>query len=62
MNEGAVRDRSDGIRLAWKDKWLQVRASNTEPIVRVIAEAGNRGDAESLAGKAMEEIRRVIGD
>jgi len=32
-------DRSDGLRLDWDDHWLHLRASNTEPIVRVIAEA-----------------------
>jgi phosphomannomutase len=29
----------DGLRLDWPDRWLHVRPSNTEPIVRVIAEA-----------------------
>ncbi len=29
----------DGLRLDWEDHWLHVRASNTEPIVRVIAKA-----------------------
>ena len=28
----------DGLRLDWPDRWVQVRASNTEPILRVIAE------------------------
>ncbi len=32
-------DRRDGLRLDWDDRWVHVRASNTEPIVRVIAEA-----------------------
>ena len=39
----AYRDASptagDGLRLDWPDRWVQVRASNTEPIIRVIAEA-----------------------
>ncbi|MDG3005599.1 phosphoglucosamine mutase [Paludisphaera mucosa] len=42
-------DRRDGLRLTWADRWVHVRASNTEPIVRVIAEAGAAGDARSLA-------------
>ena len=29
----------DGLRLDWPDRWLHVRGSNTEPVVRVIAEA-----------------------
>jgi phosphomannomutase len=36
---GAAVDRLDGLRLDWPNKWLLVRASNTEPIVRVFAEA-----------------------
>ena len=32
-------DTQDGLRLAWRDRWLHVRPSNTEPIIRLIAEA-----------------------
>ena len=32
-------NRIDGLRLDWDDHWVHVRSSNTEPIVRVIAEA-----------------------
>ncbi len=35
----AVEDRRDGLRLSWSDKWVHVRPSNTEPIMRIIAEA-----------------------
>jgi phosphomannomutase len=35
----ARADRRDGLRLDWEDRWVHIRASNTEPIVRVIAEA-----------------------
>ena len=42
----------DGLRLDWPDRWVQVRASNTEPIARVIAEAPDRGVAEALAAEA----------
>jgi phosphomannomutase len=42
----------DGLRLAWKDKWLLVRGSNTEPIVRFIAEAGTESEAKELCATA----------
>ncbi len=42
----------DGLRLAWKDKWLLVRGSNTEPIVRLIAEAETEAEAKSLCDSA----------
>ncbi len=45
----ADADRRDGLRLAWDDRWVHVRASNTEPIVRVIAEAKTRSQAQALA-------------
>ena len=41
-------DRRDGLRLEWPDRWVHVRASNTEPIVRVIAEAVEPEDAREL--------------
>ncbi|MGE5730715.1 MAG: phosphoglucosamine mutase, partial [Gemmatimonas sp.] len=36
---GAAADSQDGLRLSWPDRWVHVRPSGTEPIVRVIAEA-----------------------
>jgi phosphomannomutase len=45
----AVADRRDGLRLDWGDCWVHVRASNTEPIVRVIAEAVLPEQARMLA-------------
>jgi phosphomannomutase len=45
--EAAVND-LDGLRLDWKDRWVQVRPSNTEPIVRVIAEAPEEREAQAL--------------
>lgn len=44
----AVPDRMDGLRLDWSDKWLLVRASNTEPIVRFIAEAKSLDAAKEV--------------
>ncbi len=42
----------DGLRLAWEDKWLLVRGSNTEPIVRLIAEAETEDEARALCDAA----------
>jgi phosphomannomutase len=41
-------DQQDGLRLDWSDRWVHVRPSNTEPIVRVIAEAPEAADAKAL--------------
>jgi phosphomannomutase len=45
----ARADRRDGLRLDWPDRWAHVRPSNTEPIVRVIAEAAEPEQARELA-------------
>jgi phosphomannomutase len=44
----ASPNRLDGLRLDWSDRWVHVRSSNTEPIVRVIAEAPFAEDAKRL--------------
>ena len=41
----------DGLRLDWEDRWVHMRASNTEPIVRVIAEAAEATVARELADR-----------
>ena len=48
----AVFDRQDGLRLAWPDRWLHVRPSGTEPIVRLIAEARTASEARGLVAAA----------
>jgi phosphomannomutase len=45
---GVAVNKRDGLRLDWKDRWIHVRSSNTEPIVRVIAEAPREEDARKL--------------
>jgi phosphomannomutase len=50
----ATPDERDGLRLAWPDRWLHVRPSGTEPIVRLIAEAPTAADAEALLAAARE--------
>jgi len=44
-------DSTDGIKVIFKDSWLHVRASNTEPIVRYFAEAKSLIEAEELIKK-----------
>lgn len=50
----AQADAQDGLRLDWADKWLLVRGSNTEPIVRIIAEAPSSDEAQRLCAEAAE--------
>ena len=46
--EGATISTDDGVHCAWGDRWVHVRGSNTEPIMRIIAEAPTQSDAEQL--------------
>jgi phosphomannomutase len=55
----ASGDTQDGLRLAWKDRWLHVRPSGTEPIVRVIAEAPTEREAQQLVGRARTLLERL---
>lgn len=52
IHSDASATTGDGLRLAWEDKWLLVRGSNTEPIVRMIAEAESEAEAVALCDSA----------
>ncbi|MBX3413800.1 MAG: phosphoglucosamine mutase [Pirellulales bacterium] len=54
----AKSDRLDGLRLDWPGKWLLVRASNTEPIVRAMSEAPTRAEADRLCAEAEALLTR----
>ena len=55
---GASVDRADGLRLTWSNpsRWLHVRPSGTEPIVRLIAEAPTEAEARALIGEATHAL------
>lgn len=56
FSKASTSNRMDGLRLDFPGKWLLVRASNTEPIVRLIAEAGSLDAAKALC----DEARQVV--
>lgn len=47
----------DGIKIDLEDSWLHVRSSNTEPIVRIIAEAKTKKEAKELISIAINMIK-----
>jgi phosphomannomutase len=57
--EGEVRfaDLADGVKVEWPDGWVHVRASNTESIIRVIAEAGDLARAREMVDWARDRLR-----
>jgi phosphomannomutase len=56
----AQADEGDGLRLDWPDRWVQVRASNTEPILRIIAEAPEKETALELCQDAMTRVQEAV--
>jgi phosphomannomutase len=52
----AAADELDGLRLDWPDRWLLIRGSNTEPILRIIAEAPTAEQARQLCDEAGEVL------
>jgi phosphomannomutase len=50
-------DELDGLRLDWPDRWLLLRGSNTEPIVRLIAEAPSLAEARAL----IDTAKKLLG-
>jgi phosphomannomutase len=55
----AEADTQDGLRLAWPDRWVHIRPSGTEPIVRVIAEAPTMADAKELVARGRELLAKL---
>ena len=45
---GVEKDTSDGVKFIWEDKWIHLRSSNTEPIMRIYAEATSEQEAQEL--------------
>jgi len=49
----AETDRSDGLKLLLSEGWIHVRASNTEPLLRVAAEAKSESEVEKLYAEVL---------
>lgn len=49
----------DGVKIDFKDSWVHLRKSNTEPIIRVYSEAATKKDADALAERIMDVIKEI---
>jgi len=60
---GGAPDETDGLRLDWQDegRWLHVRPSGTEPVVRLIAEGRTEQAARALVDESRTLLERVAG-
>ena len=50
----------DGVKIDFKDSWVHLRKSNTEPIIRIYSEAATMEEADSLAQKIKDVIAEMI--
>lgn len=53
----------DGVKISFEDKkqWVHLRRSNTEPIIRIYAEAATREEADALANEVIGIAQKIIG-
>ena len=54
-------DTQDGVRIDWDNSWVHARPSNTEPIMRIIAEAPDRATAEARVAAVQAVVDRTFG-
>ncbi len=50
----------DGVKIDFENGWVHLRPSNTEPIIRIYAEAENGKMADSMAEKIIADIREFL--
>ena len=50
----------DGVKIEFESSWVHLRKSNTEPIVRVYAEAGSKKESEALAQRFIKELQEIV--
>lgn len=51
----------DGIKIDYPDRWVQLRKSNTEPIIRIYSEAPSKAEAEELTNQIRGVIEEIVG-
>jgi phosphomannomutase len=57
---GGEIDMEDGVKVSDEDSWVHVRASMTEPLVRVISEATTKDEADDLAERFARRVRQAL--
>ena len=56
----AEADTTDGVKLVWSNRWIHVRKSGTEGLLRIFAEAEESEEAEAVTVEAEKVIRQVM--
>lgn len=50
----------DGVKIDFPDKWIHLRKSNTEPIIRIYTEAATKAEADALAQEMIKEVMSLF--
>ena len=53
----------DGVKISFEERkeWVHLRRSNTEPIIRIYAEASTKEAADALAQQIIDIAKKIIG-
>jgi len=50
----------DGLRLEFPDSWMLIRASGTEPLIRVVSESTSQTKTDELISKGKELVQSLV--
>ena len=59
-NDDVIFIEGDGLKIVWGNKWVHIRKSNTEPIIRIISEAKDYKTAKDLIDSLRNNINGII--
>ena len=53
-------DLTDGVKRVWEDRWVNIRKSGTEPVIRVFSEAQTAEEAQALCDSTLDTLKSLI--
>ena len=56
------KNMTDGLKLSWKDKWVHIRNSNTEPVIRIIAESSHLKTTQELIQDTINQLNKYCDE
>ena len=53
-------DLADGVKRVWEDRWVNIRKSGTEPVIRVFSEAQSAEEAQELCNSTLDTLKSLM--
>ena len=53
-------DLADGVKRVWEDRWINIRKSGTEPVIRVFSEAQTLKEAQNLCNSTLDTLKSLM--